>query len=148
MCADGPEKENIVNNCVFIGWLVADPEITSVGARNTPKCTFRISVKRRTAQQGQQDADFFTVETWGKSAENCAKYLAKGRAVAVRGQMHTDSYTGTDGQKHYKTYLTADLDRGVEFLPSGSGQQQSGQHASAPVPPDAAYPDYPDEPPF
>lgn len=143
-----------MNSCIFSGWLVADPEITMVGQKQTPKCTFRISVKRRTAQQGQPDADFFTIETWGKAAENCAKYLAKGRPVMVRGSIHTDSYVAQDGQKRYRTYLTADMDRGVEFLPSGSNQQQAqgetqaAEHAEAPASGGYTQVDMGDELPF
>ena len=54
---------------------------------------------------------------WGDQAENCNKYLAKGRSVYVEGRLQTRSYD-KDGQKHYATDIVADR---VVFLGSGGG---------------------------
>ena len=54
---------------------------------------------------------------WGDQAENCNKYLAKGRSVYVEGRLQTRTYD-KDGQKHYATDIVADR---VVFLGSGSG---------------------------
>ena len=57
------------------------------------------------------------VTVWGESAENCSKYLAKGRSVYVEGRLQTRSYD-KDGQKHYATDVVADR---VVFLGGGAG---------------------------
>jgi single-strand DNA-binding protein len=57
------------------------------------------------------------VTVWGDQAENCHKYLSKGRSVYVEGRLQTRSYD-KDGQKHYATDVVADR---VVFLGSGGG---------------------------
>ena len=56
---------------------------------------------------------------WGDQAENCNKYLAKGRSVYIEGRLQTRSYD-KDGQKHYATDIVADR---VVFLGSGGGER-------------------------
>lgn len=60
----------------------------------------------------QQDTEWFNVVVWGKLAEVCNQYLAKGKQVFVEGQMRTRSWE-KDGVKHYRTELHA---RQVQFL--------------------------------
>ncbi|MEG2012027.1 MAG: single-stranded DNA-binding protein, partial [Anaerovoracaceae bacterium] len=49
-------------------------------------------------------------------AENCEKYLAKGRLVGVQGRLQTGSYQNKDGVTVYTTDVVADR---VEFLEWG-----------------------------
>ena len=60
--------------------------------------------------------------TFGKQAENCEKYLQKGRLVAVQGRIQTGSYKNKDGQTVYTTDVVADR---VEFLEWGEREQKS-----------------------
>jgi len=62
------------------------------------------------------------VTVWGDQAENCSKYLAKGRSVYIEGRLQTRSYD-KDGQKHYATDVVADR---VVFLSSGGGAGGGG----------------------
>ena len=116
-----------MNKVFMIGNLVADPELRRTGS-DIAVCTFRIAVQRRfTNQQGVREADFFNVVVWRQQGENCAKYLAKGRKVAVCGELRTRNYE-KDGRK---VYVTEVLANDVEFLtPRSQPSEPTEDYAS------------------
>ena len=120
-----------MNKVILIGNLAADPE-TRTTQSGISQCTLRLAVQRRFAnQQGVREADFFNVICWRQTADFCARYLSKGRRIAVEGSIQTRSYDAQDGSKRYVTEIVADH---VEFLGSPQGERQ--QHADdAPPPP-------------
>ena len=69
--------------------------------------------RRRSANSNQPEADFFRVTAWRQLGENCQRYLAKGRKVAVVGPVSVQSYTGNDGNTRFSLEVQAD---DVEFL--------------------------------
>ena len=68
----------------IIGRLTADPE-----QRVTPSgisvCSFTVAVDRRFPVNGEMVTDFYRVNAWRQLGDNCAKYLSKGKKVAVVG---------------------------------------------------------------
>ena len=76
-------------------------------------CSFTVAVNRRNAKEGQPDADFFRVSAWRLLGENCGKFLAKGRKVAVVGPVSVSTYQANDGSTRAQMEVTAD---DVEFL--------------------------------
>ena len=109
-----------MNKIFLMGNLTGDPELRSTQS-GIPVCTFTVAVNRRrqSAEAGQQEADFFRVTTWRQLAENCNRFLAKGRKVGVSGTLTLQNYTGNDGQQRYSLEVQADE---VEFLtPRGEG---------------------------
>jgi single-strand DNA-binding protein len=106
---------------IGIGNLVRDPESrTSNGGTAVTK--FTIAIQRRKKDDG---ADFIQCVTFGKLAENVAKYTAKGRQVAVLGSIQTRTYDTASGEKRYVTEVVADE---VQFLGKGSGGGQMGEY--------------------
>lgn len=104
-----------MNKAMLVGNLTRDPEYTTT-AGGVAKCAFTLAVQRRFANaQGVREADFINIVAWRQLAENCAKYLAKGRKCCVEGSIQTRSYDAQDGTKRYVTEIIADS---VEFLPS------------------------------
>jgi len=108
-----------VNKVILIGNLGADPEL-----KYTPSsralCNLRIAttdVFKDKGGQRQERTEWHRVTVWGDQAENCSKYLSKGRSVYIEGRLQTRSYD-KDGQKHYATDVVADR---VVFLGSGGG---------------------------
>lgn len=117
-----------MNKVILIGRLTNDPEsrLTQSGITN---CTFRIAVQRRFAnQQGVRETDFLTIVCWRQTADLCAKYLSKGRQVAVDGSIQTRSYDAQDGTKRYVTEIIADS---VEFI----GPREDGEHNNSALTP-------------
>lgn len=104
-----------MNKVILIGNLTADPESRTTNS-GVAQCSLRIAVQRRFANaQGQRESDFFNVVCWRNTAEFAAKYLSKGRKVAVEGSLQTRSYDAQDGSKRYVTEVIAD---NVEFCDS------------------------------
>lgn len=110
-----------MNKVILIGNLTRDPEIRRTNS-GLAVCTFTLAVNRPKNKDGVSQADYITVQTWRTSAENCAKYLSKGRKVAISGKLATRSYE-KDGHKVYVTEVVAD---DVEFLTPRSQQSDNG----------------------
>lgn len=122
-----------MNKAILIGNLANDPESRTTSS-GIAQCTFRLAVQRRFANaQGVREADFLTIVCWRQTAELCARYLSKGRKVAVEGSIQTRSYDAQDGTKRYVTEIIAD---NVEFLSSREdGGSRAGNFApAAPAP--------------
>lgn len=116
-----------MNTVNLIGNLTRDPEVRYT-LQNLAVCTFTIAINRGRDKDGNdRGADFPRVTVYGKTAENCGKYLAKGRKVGIAGRLQTGSYTKQDGTKLYTTDVIA---HSVEFLSSRSA---GGSGAAAPV---------------
>ena len=99
-----------MNHLIIIGNLTNDPEARTT-AKGTPVTFFTVAVNDPRGAEAK-DADFFRVATFRGLAENCAKYLVKGRKVAVAGSVHLNTY-----EKDGKTRSTLDvMAQDVEFL--------------------------------
>lgn len=116
-----------MNKAIIIGNLTRDPELRTTQS-GISVCSFTVAVQRRSSQAEKQ-ADFIPVVTWRALADNCGKYLAKGRMVAVAGSIQTRSYDGQNGEKRYVTEVLADE---VKFL-SKAGGSGSDMDRSAPA---------------
>ena len=120
-----------MNSVVLIGNLARDPEIRYTQTQ-LAVCSFTLAVNRqRTRNNENPGADFIRINTFGKLAENCSKYLQKGRKAAVKGRIQTGSYTDKEGQKIYTTDVMAET---VEFIgaPLQNNGQQRNQQANNP----------------
>ena len=116
-----------MNKLTIIGNLTRDPELRTTTS-GVSVCTFTVAVNRRkTANNQNPEADFFRVSAWRELGENCAKWLIKGKKVAVVGPVSVSTYTGNDG----KTYANMEVNaQDVEFL-SPAGQVEN---TAAPAP--------------
>jgi single-strand DNA-binding protein len=111
-----------MNNVNIIGRLTRDPQITWSQSQ-TCVARFSVAINRGKDRDGNdRGADYPNIVVIGKQAENCERYLAKGRLVGIQGKIQTGSYTNRDGVKVYTTDVLADR---VEFLDFGDRQQQS-----------------------
>ncbi len=110
-----------LNKVMIIGNLGSEPEMRFTPNGN-PVTSFRVATNRvyNTAEgERKTETEWFSVVTWGKLAEQCNQFLSKGRLVYVEGRLHTNSWEGQDGQKHYRTEIIANR---ITFL----GRQASG----------------------
>lgn len=122
-----------MNSVVLIGRLTRDPETRYTSGSQMAVCSFTIAIDRVTRQGEEKKTDFPRITVFGKQAENCERFLKKGRLVGVQGRLQTGSYTNKDGATVYTTDVVADR---VEFLEWGDRQssgEMSGQRSySAP----------------
>lgn len=112
-----------MNNVVLIGNLVRDPEMRYTQA-GLAISNFTLALNRPKKEGQDQQADFINIVTFGKLAENCGNYLAKGKKAAVQGRIQSGSYTKDDGIKVYTVDVVAN---NVEFL---SPMQNNSQGSS------------------
>lgn len=103
-----------MNSVILIGRLTKDPDIRYT-QNGMAIARFNIAIDRPPKQDGTKETDFPSILAFGKTAENCEKYLSKGSKVAVEGRIQTGSYTNKDGNKVYTTDVAVAR---VEFLDS------------------------------
>ncbi len=113
-----------MNNVVLIGRLTKKPEVryTQGSGDQLAVAVFTLAVDRPARAGKERQADFIRITVFGRQAENCERYLDKGRQVAVQGRIQTGSYTNKDGSTVYTTDVVAER---VEFLGSGGAQGES-----------------------
>jgi single-strand DNA-binding protein len=143
-----------LNRVFILGRLTRDPEV-----RYTPKGTavseLGVAINRTyKAQDGttREETCFVDVEVWGRQAETCKEFLAKGREVFIEGSLKLDQWTDTEGKKKSKLGVRADR---VQFIGGrGTGEGAAARPARAaqddgpPPPNDADAPAEDDDIPF
>lgn len=115
---------------IALGRLTKDVEMSTTN-NGTTVSKFAIAVSRnRMNNDGKYDTDFFNTITYGKTADNCGKYLKKGSQVVIVGSIENRSYKTKDGETRYITELIADR---VNFVSTGSGTNKETTTASQPA---------------
>ena len=116
-----------VNKVILVGNLGKDPEVRFTG---TGRAVARFPVATSEVWndndgQRQERTEWHNVVVWGKQAETCGQYLAKGRQVFVEGSIRTRQYDDKEGNKRYITEIIA---QDVQFLGGGGreGAEKGG----------------------
>jgi single-strand DNA-binding protein len=111
-----------INRVVLTGNLTRDPELRSTNS-GLSVCNLRVAcnTRRRNGASGEweEKANYFTVTVFGAQADNCEKYLKKGRAVAIDGRLEWRQYEH-NGQTRESIDIIADS---VQFL---GGRDEAG----------------------
>lgn len=121
-----------MNNVILIGRLIKDVELRYTQSSNATYARFTIAVDRQMSKDkkqeaeanGQPTADFINIVVWGKQAENCQRYLQKGRNVAIQGRIQSGSYTAQDGTRKFVTEVWAER---VQFIEWGEKKEDHTQ---------------------
>jgi len=104
-----------VNKVILLGNLGADPEVRyTQGGQAVTELRMATS-EQWTDKDGQRQerTEWHAVSVWGKTAELCGQYLAKGRKVYVEGRLESREYTDKEGIKRKVWEIRADK---VTFL--------------------------------
>lgn len=111
-----------MNKYLAIGNLTQDPQCKDVG--DSKVCNFGIAINEfyYKNNEKQKTTLFLDIETWSKQAENCIKFLSKGKKVAVEGKLKMNTWE-KNGQKFSKVFCLADK---VHFLGGEEGSQSNG----------------------
>lgn len=124
-----------VNKVILIGRLGQNPEL-----RFTPSgaavANFTLATNESwndKAGQKQERTEWHRIVVWGKLAELCNQYLAKGRQAYIEGRLQTRQWQDKDNQTRYTTEVHANT---VQFLggqsaSAGTSDYQSGASASS-----------------
>ena len=106
-----------MNSVILIGRLTKDPDVKYTSGENpVAVATFNLAVNRMTKGE-EKIADFPRIKVLGRQAENCERYLKKGRLVGIEGTIQTGSYKNKSGEMVYTTEILANR---VEFLEWGN----------------------------
>ena len=109
-----------MNKLTIIGNLTKDPELRTTTSGESV-CGFTVAVNKRKKIEGQPDATFFKVSAWRELGENCAKYLQKGKKVAVIGSVDVHPFLTQKGEAAANLEVNATE---VEFLSSRQEQME------------------------
>ncbi len=105
-----------LNRVVITGNLTRDPELRSLSS-GTSVCSLRIAsnTRRKDNATGEwaDKPNYFDVTVWGAQGENCARFLSKGRPVAIDGRLDWREWETPEGQKRQAVQIVADS---VQFL--------------------------------
>ncbi len=134
-----------LNKVMIIGNLGKDPEMRYLPS-GSALTSFSVACTRRSGGgsaaggeggESREETEWFNVTAFDKLAEICNQYLQKGKSVYVEGRMRTRSWTGQDGQKHYRTELIAERMQMLGSRTPGAGDADMGSSQSGgdPLPP-------------
>lgn len=129
----------MVNKQIIVGNLGKDPDVRfTSGGQATCSLSVAATEKWRNKDgEAKEHTEWFRVVVWGKQAEHCGQYLAKGSKVYVEGPTRTREYVDKHGDTKSITEVAA---RDIKFLSPRDGTQRQAAPASngapADMPPD------------
>lgn len=119
-----------VNKVILVGRLGQDPEVKTISS-GQQVATINIATSENWVGkdgQRQEKTEWHRVVAWGKLADLCGKYLAKGRQVYVEGRLQTRQWEDQQGNKRYTTEIVANT---VQFLGQGPARSAETTNESA-----------------
>jgi single-strand DNA-binding protein len=128
-----------LNRAMIIGNLTRDPETrTTPGGQTVSNFGVATSSSWKDASGAKQErTEFHNIVAWGKLADICKQYLAKGRKVYVEGRLQTREWQGNDGVKRTRTEIVAEnmimLDRAPQGQPQAASYKPQEEPATVPA---------------
>lgn len=109
-----------MNKYIALGNLTRDPKFREIKGDNKV-CDFAIAINNKV----NNSVFYIDVETWNSVAENCNRFLSKGRKVLVEGRLASSSWKTKDGENRTRTYCVAEKVTFLDKSEDGSGAEQS-----------------------
>jgi single-strand DNA-binding protein len=124
-----------INRVVLTGNLTRDPELRSTSS-GMAVCSLRVACntrrKNNATGEWEDKPNYFDVTVWGAQGENCARFLAKGRPVAIDGRLEWREWEDREtGNKRQAIDIIADA---VQFLGGRDDSQGGGFTPRSDVP--------------
>jgi len=106
------------NRVILVGNLTRDPELRYIPS-GTAVTDIGLAVNERVKRNDQwvEEANFFDVTLWGRTAEVANEYLSKGSPVLIEGRLKYDTWE-KDGQKRSKVKIIGEK---MQMLGGGGG---------------------------
>jgi single-strand DNA-binding protein len=115
-----------INRVILTGNLTHDPDLRSLPS-GTSVCKLRVAcnTRRKNGATGdwEDKPNYFDVTVWGAQGENCARFLSKGRPVAIDGRLEWREWQDQQGNNRQSVEIIADA---VQFLSSRDDAGQGG----------------------
>lgn len=126
-----------INSVIIGGNLARDPEVR-VTPKGTSVAQFTIANNRKWRDDSgtdREDVAFIDCEAWGKTAENIAKYFAKGRAIIVEGRLKHETWEDkVSGQKRSRVKVSVSAFHFVGSRQDASATSETGRTAPQQAP--------------
>ncbi len=120
-----------INKVILIGNLGRDPELRYT-QNGQPVANFSLATSEnwtdKTSGEKVEKTEWHRIVVWGRTAEHCSQYLAKGRTVYIEGRLQTRDWEDKEGQKRSTTEINAQT---VQFLGGPKGQSAGSPEAGA-----------------
>ncbi|RYZ90328.1 MAG: single-stranded DNA-binding protein [Proteobacteria bacterium] len=116
---------------MLIGKLGRDPEFSFLPS-GTAVCAFVVATSATWTEGGERKerTEGHKIKAWGKTAENCGKYLSKDKKVYIEGKLQTRQWDDKkSSEKRYATEIVAET---VTFLTPASDSRSSDQARTSP----------------
>ena len=114
-----------MNKIILTGRTTKDAEIGYLPSVGIPKMTFTMAVDRNYQKdKNNKKTDFINCELIGKHTENLYKYVSKGKAILVEGELNIEQYE-KDGER--RSYTKVKVDK-LEFLSSSNNEQRESNN--------------------
>lgn len=130
----------MLNKVMLIGRLGADPELRQTTS-GTSVCEMRMATNEtwfdKSTNEKKERTEWHRIIVWGRSGENCAKFLSKGSQAYVEGRIQTREWQDQSGNKRYTTEIVANS---VQFLSTRGGGGGGGGYDAPPPPSDRDMP--------
>ncbi len=113
-----------LNHVTLIGRLTRDAELkyTNSGMA-VARLSLAVNRRKRSGDQWTEEANFFDITVFGKTAENLTQYMMKGKEIAVEGELRQSRWE-QDGQPRSKVEVVAN---NIQLLGgSGGGSSSRG----------------------
>lgn len=107
-----------MNYVIVYGNLGQDPELRYT-QNQTPVASFSLATQEKYKEETQ--TEWHKIVVWGKTAENCSKFLKKGSSAIIEGKLQTRKWEDKNGTTHYTTEIVA---RNVQFTGSRKDQEK------------------------
>jgi len=119
------------NKVILIGNLTRDPEMRYTPS-GTAVTTLALAVNRRYRQgdENREETTYVDVVVFGRQAETCSQYLAKGSGVVVDGRLSQRRWEADDGTKRSKHEVVA---QEVRFMPRREGSAMASGESARPA---------------
>jgi single-strand DNA-binding protein len=122
-----------LNKVMIIGNLGSEPEMRFTPG-GVPVTSFRVATNRVSKTpdgERKEETEWFSVVAWQKLAETCNQYLTKGQKIYCEGRLHTSTWDGQDGQKHYRTEIIASQVIFLDKKAAGPVTENRGEESEA-----------------
>lgn len=116
------------NKIILMGRLTKDPKIEYNENSGNARCEMRLATSRTWRNRNgeeQEDRLFIDITVFGRQAENCAKFLKKGREVLVEGRLSMFEWEDRETGKRQSKY-SVNAER-VQFIGGRPSDEEGGE---------------------
>lgn len=125
-----------LNKVMLIGRLTADPQTRILPTSGQKVTSFSLATNRKwksNTGEKKEETQFHNIIAWTKLGEICAQYMKKGMRVYIEGSLRNRSWTGTDGQKKYRTEIFAENAIMLDYKDQGESGEGYSKNFSKPT---------------